>query len=150
MEGTHVRVNGAHDNLAFDTEDDLEHQLASMCDATRGTVVVFGSAQNLDRTVTVYRGAKRAGRQSVADLYAAAVASATRSTIPQPGFDSLRVLVPNRQRVRVKTSGEFHRVAGIRGCRVFPEELAAHPERFVLHVATSTARELVSAGALDA
>jgi ribonuclease J len=34
--------------------------------------------------------------------------------------------------------------------RVFPEELAAHPERFILHVPSSTVGELVAADILDA
>jgi ribonuclease J len=112
-------------------------------------VTVFGSAQNLDRVVTVYRAARRAGRQLVVDLYGTTVAAATRATIPQAGFPGLRVYVPNRQRMKVKESEEFWRTHHIRPVRVFPEELAEHPERFLLHVPSSTAREIVSGGILD-
>jgi ribonuclease J len=148
MEGTHVRADGAHDEVVFETETALEDRFVEVCERTRGAVVVFGSAQNLDRLVTVYRAAKRSGRTCVVDLYGATVAAATRPTIPQPGFDALRVYVPNRQRVRVKESGEFDRVARIRDHRVFPEELAQTPERFLLHVPSSTAAELLRAGVL--
>jgi ribonuclease J len=96
----------------------------------------------------VYRAARRAGRELVVDLYGASVAAAARPTIPQPGFPNLRVYVPNRQRVRVKTTGEFGRTESIRPVRVFPEELAADPGRFVFHVPSSTVRELVAAGVL--
>jgi ribonuclease J len=149
MEGTHVRVDGAHDDVVFDTEAQLEGRFADLCRTTKGAVVVFGSAQNLDRLVTVYRAARRCGRQLVVDLYGATIAAATRATIPQPGFPDLRVYVPNRQRMRVKSSGEFCRTHRIRGVRVFPEELAQHPERFLLHVPTSTARELIATGMLS-
>jgi ribonuclease J len=148
MEGTHVRPGGDHDDVVFPTESELEDRFAGLCRSTAGAVVVFGSAQNLDRLVTVYRAARRAGRQLVVDLYGATVAAATRPSIPQPGFPDLRVYVPNRQRIRVKESGQFCRTHRIRPVRVFPEELAEHPERFILHVPSSTARELVAANIL--
>jgi ribonuclease J len=147
-EGTHVRADAAHDRAVFPTESDLELRFADLARRTDGAVVTFGSAQNLDRVVTLYRAAKRSGRALVLDLYGATVAAATRDTIPQPGFPKLRVYVPNRQRVRVKQSGEFDRVAAIRTLRVFPEELAADPSGFILHVPSSTAGELLRAGAL--
>jgi ribonuclease J len=148
-EGTHVRRDGAHDAVMFPTESDLEQRFVDLAAATTGAIVAFGSAQNLDRLVTLYRAAKRSGRTLVVDLYGATVAAATRSSIPQPGFDQLRVYVPNRQRVRVKTSGEFHRVAAIREHRVFLEEVVADPGRFLFHVPSSTASELLRAGVLD-
>ncbi len=149
MEGTHVRPDASHDDAVFDTEQDLEEELVRLCNATAGAVVMFGSAQNIDRLVTAYRGARRSNREFVVDLYGATVASSTRATIPQPGFPGLRVLVPQRQRVRVKQSGEFERVEAIKSVRIFPEEIAAQPGRFVLHVPSSTAAELLDSGVLD-
>ena len=149
MEGTHVRAGGDHDDTVFETEAQLEDRFADLCASTDGAVAVFGSAQNLDRLVTVYRAARRAGRQLVVDLYGATVAAATRATIPQAGFPDLRVYVPNRQRVKVKQSEEFWRTQDIRPIRVFPEELAEHPERFLLHVPSSTGRELITADILN-
>jgi ribonuclease J len=149
MEGTHVREHGAHDELVFETETELEDRFVKSCEDTTGAVVVLGSAQNLDRLVTVYRAARRSGRQLVVDLYGATVATATRSTIPQPGFDDVRVYVPQRQRVLVKESEEYWRTTEIKPHRVFPEELADHPERFVFHVPSSAARELIKTRVLD-
>lgn len=130
------------------TESELESELVDVCRETTGLVAVLGSAQNLDRLVTVFRAARRTGRILVTDLYTATVAAATRPTIPQPGFDGYRVYVPQRQRILVKQSREFERVRWIRDIRVFGEELAAHPERFVTYLPSSTARELITAGAL--
>lgn len=149
MEGTHVRPGGAHDDVNFDSEADLEEQFVRVCGEAAGAVVVFGSAQNLDRLVTLFRLARRSEREFVVDLYGATVAAATRASIPQPGFDGLRVYVPQRQRVRVKASGEFERIERIRACRVFAEEIAVEPERFILHVPSSTAAELIRAGVID-
>jgi ribonuclease J len=149
MEGTHVREHGAHDDSVFETESELEDRFVTLCADTAGAVVVFGSAQNLDRLVTVYRAARRSGRQLVVDLYGATVAAATRSTIPQPGFEDLRVYVPRRQRVLVKKSEQFWRTTEIKPHRVFPEELAQAPDKFIFHVPSSTARELIDAEVLD-
>ena len=134
MEGTHVTDPEApasgeamtHRGVA--SEIDLERDLASTFRRTAGLPVVVSSAQNIDRLVTVYRAARRANRVLLVDLYTATVAAATgRATIPQSGFPHLGVYVPNRQRVAVKTSGEFHRMKAIRPVRVFPEQIAADP-----------------------
>jgi ribonuclease J len=150
MEGTHVRSDGTHDDITFETEADLERRFAELCARTDGAVVVFGSAQNLDRLVTVFRAAKRSGRQTVVDLYTATVARATRSTIPQPGFGGLRVYVPNRQRVRVKESRQFARVDGVKDCRIYLDEVAKDPGKFVFCVPSSTDGELIKSGVLTA
>jgi ribonuclease J len=131
------------------TERELEDELASICKQTNGLVAVFGSAQNLDRLVTAYRAARRSGRILVTDLYGATVAAATRTTIPQPGFDEYRIYVPQRQRVLVKQSGQFHRVNDIRAIRVFGDTLAKERSRLLTYLPASTARELVACGGLD-
>ena len=111
---------------------------------------MLSSAQNIDRLVTVYRAARRAGRTLLVDLYTASVAQATgRATIPQPGFPGLGVYVPVRQRVRVRDSGQFHRTRNLRALRVFPEQLAVDPGRYVMLTGSSTVPELLSSGALD-
>ena len=150
LEGTHVRPDDTHDDAEFETETELEQRFASLMADTAGAVVTLGSAQNLDRLVTVFRAARRSGRQLVVDLYGATVAAATRPTIPQVGFEGLRVFVPKRQRVRVKESGEFERVHTLGASRVFMEELAANPSGFAFHVPSSTAYELLRGGGLDA
>jgi len=150
MEGTHVRADAAGDDEPFESEADLETRFIDLMAATDGAVAVLGSAQNLDRLVTVYRAARQAGRQLVVDLYGATVAAATRSSIPQVGFPGLRVFVPQRQRVLVKERGEFERVRQLGAARVFPEELCDEPSNFVLHVPTSAAFELGRLGVLDA
>jgi ribonuclease J len=110
---------------------------------------VISSAQNIDRLVTVYRAATRAGRIFVTDLYAASIAKAIgRDTIPQPGFNDYRVYVPNRQRVQIKESAEFDRISGIASARVFPEWLSEHATELVLLLPSSTVPELLRTGVL--
>jgi len=145
MEGTHVRADGPspHDGPVA-SESDVELAMAETFRGVPGLPVVVSSAQNIDRLVTVYRAARRAGRTLLIDLYTATVAAATgRATIPQVGFPALGVYIPQRQRVRVKTSREFHRTHAIRAHRVFPEALAAAPDRYVLLSGSSTVPELL-------
>lgn len=147
MEGTNVRATPGSTHRQ--TETDVENELVETLRSTGGLVAVFSSVQNLDRLVTVYRAARRAGRTLVVDLYTATVAEATgRSTIPQPGFDGLAVYVPQRQRVRVAQTREFQRVASVAEIRMYPEDLAADRGKVAYFGTSSTAKELVDAGAL--
>ncbi len=117
------------------TEADLENSIAETMRGTDGLVVVLASAQNIDRLVTVYRSALRAERDLVVDLYTADVAAATgRASIPRPGPDwpRVHVHVPLRQRVRVKDSGEFGRVARVREHRLYAEQLRSRRSGLVL------------------
>lgn len=92
MEGT---------NLGSDkpviTERKLEDQFVEIGKSTQRHVFVQWSAQNIDRTVTLYRAAKRSGRMLVVDLYGADVleraAGGTGVPRPSPEFDHLKVLI---------------------------------------------------------
>lgn len=154
MEGTHVTAAPASDSTpvvrSCASEAEVEDRLVDLCRDTEGLVVVCGSAQNADRLVSVHRAALRGGRSTVLDLYAATIAAAAAPSIPQPGHKNLRVYVPNRQRVRVKQAAEFGRVKDVAAVRVYAEELAANPGRFLVHMPSSTVNELLRSGALDA
>jgi len=147
-EGTHIRANGGAEDVPR-RESDVETSLAQRMRETVGAISVISSAQNFDRLVTVYRACRRAGRILVTDLYTASLARAIgRNTIPQPGFPDYKVYVPNRQRVLVKTSGEFDRIGLVRGSRVYPEWLAEHAGEVTLLQPSSATAELLRAGVL--
>jgi ribonuclease J len=146
LEGTRIGPHAGREDLS---ERDLEDLVVERFRGTQGAALALFSPQNIDRLVTVFRAARRADRELVLDLYAASVAMATgRCTIPQPGFDGLKVYVPRRQRVLIKRSREFDRVERIRPWRIYEEDLAAHPARYVIVFRHSVARELLSAGVL--
>jgi ribonuclease J len=92
MEGT---------NLGSDkpviSERELENKFVELAKATPRHIFVQWSAQNIDRTVTLYRAAKRSGRPLVVDLYAAdvleRVASGTRVPRVSPDFAHLKVVI---------------------------------------------------------
>ena len=146
LEGTRIGPSAGREDLS---ERDLEDIVVERFRGTEGAALALFSPQNIDRLVTVFRAARRAGRELVLDLYAASVATATgRSTIPQPGFDGVKVYVPQRQRVLVKESREFDRAERIRPWRIYEEDLAGHPARYVIVFRHSLGRELLSAGVL--
>lgn len=102
MEGTNL---GADKPVI--TERELEDRFVDLAHSTRGQVYVQWSAQNIDRTVTLYRTAMRSARKLVLDVYAADVLNriAEGTGIMRPGarFDRIRVLIlPSGKRL-------FHR-----------------------------------------
>ena len=138
MEGTSLRyagIDGKGAQTAVDSETSVEHALTETLRETDGMVVVLSSPQNVDRAVTAYRAAVRAGRDVAVDLYSADVLTATgRSTIPRLHDDwpRMRAFVPLHQRVKVKDAGQFDRVAAVRERRVFGDDLAAGRGRWIL------------------
>jgi ribonuclease J len=79
------------------SETELEGAFVSLAAATERHVFVQWSAQNVDRTVTLFRAARRTGRPLVIDLYAADVLErvSAGTGIPVPGerFPDLKVLI---------------------------------------------------------
>ncbi len=143
LEGTHVPAEGPVPMITGASERDVEEACVATFRETSGLVLAAYSAQNIDRLVTMYRAARRADRELVVDLYTATLATATGCrSIPQVGFDGLRVFVPRSQRVRVLRQRAFERVDRIRSCRIFPDELAARPDHFVLTFRSSMLAEL--------
>jgi ribonuclease J len=82
------------------TEDELEGEFVELFKRTKGRVFVAWSAQNIDRTVTLYRAAKRTGRTLVIDLYTADVLDriSAGTRVPRAGFPNLKVVVTRRLR----------------------------------------------------
>ena len=78
MEGTTIGRTGTDEG--FPTEADLEKEFVRAFRETEGIHLVWASAQNIDRMVTIFRAAKRTGRVLVIDLYTAVVLEATEGT----------------------------------------------------------------------
>jgi ribonuclease J len=147
MEGTQV---GRPQSTASQSEREVEERALSLMRETEGIVLCFFSPQNVDRLVTLFRAAKRAGRTFVYDLYGASVAAATgRRTIPQPDWPEVRVYVPHSQRRRVIASGDFERINSIRRARIFARELAKRRSDIVMLFRPSMGREVERVGALE-
>jgi len=81
---------------AFPTEVELEEEFANLFSSASGRVFVTWSAQNIDRTVTIYRACKRTGRTLVLDLYTVDVLerlSELHDTLPRLGLPFMRAVV---------------------------------------------------------
>lgn len=140
------------DDAKFPSESDIEHQLRLLFKETAGLALVACSAQNIDRVVSVYRAARRSGRILLVDAYAAAVLKATEHpSIPKPADDwkDVQVFIPQRQRVMLVRSGIAAIVDEYKGRRVWPQNLAANPQRYVLLARGWMLEELEQIGALS-
>jgi ribonuclease J len=129
LEGTHVR--GAEtDEQEIPSEAALEERWKEHFARTRGMVLACYSPQNVDRVVTLFRAAKRCGRLLVLDLYGATITHATgrTDTIPQADWANVRVFVPLAQRLRIKRTGAFQRIARVGPHRIYPEQLGAQAQ----------------------
>ena len=150
MEGTNVRPDG-EDAAEQPTESEIEANCSTIFRATKGMTLVTWSAQNIDRLVTLYRASRRAGRTLVVDLYTSSIAVTTGNPkIPHPADDwpQVRVYVPRWQRVKVKEARAFHRVEAIKPYRLYEEDLASEPHRYVSQFGLSVAHTFEAAGCL--
>lgn len=148
LEGTRIREDST--DGASVSELDVESACAEAFRAADGMALAFYSAQNVDRLVTLYRAAKRVGRLFVMDLYAASIAKATgRGTIPQPGWDDVRVYLPRSQRGRVLKTQEFERARAVSAKRIYPEELRERRHEIVMTCRGSMLPELEKAACLE-
>lgn len=149
MEGTNIQP-GLPDKPTS-TEADVEQALIDQFRTTAGLALVVTSAQNVDRLVTIYRAALQADRDLVVDAYTADVARATGNDNiprPDPAWPRLHTYLPRWQAMRIKDSAQFGRLEPINPYRLFPEHLAACPERYVMLFSSSEGHRLAEAGAL--
>lgn len=93
MEGTNLGLGQAIKPCT--TEDELEKDCIELFRRTKGRVFVSWSAQNLDRTVTLFRACKRTNRTLVIDLYTAEVMEllASYGKLPAPDWDGIKVVI---------------------------------------------------------
>ena len=83
--------------------------------------------------MTIFRAAKRTGRVLLIDLYTAVVLEATgRDTIPQSGWEGIRLYIPQSQRVHIKKNELFDDLARHKANRIFPEDLPGLRDRAVM------------------
>jgi len=113
------------------TEAELETDFVELFERTKRRVFVSWSGQNIDRTVTLYRAAKRTGRAFVSDLYAADVLDRVSpgTHLPRAGFPNLRVVVTRGLRNFYRRIGRDDFVA-----RMVPHGLSARSLARCRHV----------------
>ena len=143
MEGTNL--GSAKPTIS---EADLEADFVRLFRDTPGRVFVSWSAQNIDRTVTLYRACLQAHRVLVVDLYTADVLTllADHARLPQPGWPALKVVVTSAfgRLYRMKGRGDF--VAQIAKHGIAARKLAQSPGHWVAMVRPSLIRDYQRAG----
>ena len=131
MEGTTIGRSGTSEG--FITESALEQEFVQAFRETQGIHFVWTSSQNIDRMVTIFRAAKRTGRTLVIDLYTAVVLEATgKGTIPQSGWEGVRLYIPYNQKEFIKRNKLFSDLGRHQTNRIFPEHLPSMYKRAVM------------------
>ena len=91
------------------TEESLEGDLLALLKQQRHFALIFCSAQNLDRLVTIYRAVKRMHKLMVIDLYTAYTLDQLRCLsdhLPQWSWDEVRVVPWGYQQQRLIDAGK--------------------------------------------
>lgn len=150
LEGTNVgREVPVETKSSMPDEFAVEDHCSKLFSQYEGLALTFFSAQNVDRLISVHNAARRTGRKLILDLYANDIAKATNDpAVPTAKDDSVRVYVSETQRRQVLRSGEFHRVNSLGGSRIFRNEIAEDPGRWVMLSRNSMLGELGRAGCL--
>lgn len=97
---------------AFPTEAALEKEFMSLFKRTEGRVFITWSGQNIDRTVTIYRACKRAGRPLVLDLYTLDVMerlSALYDSLPRLGWAQITGVVTSSMKRMYENPARMNR-----------------------------------------
>ncbi|HEB80050.1 MAG TPA: MBL fold metallo-hydrolase [Rhodospirillales bacterium] len=131
MEGTTISRTGTE--KGFQSEGDLEKAFIKDMGDTSGIYLVHASAQNIDRVVTIYRAAKQSGRHLIIDLYAAVILEAAdEDRLPQSSWENVNLFTPHAQRIHIKKNKLFADLDRHKINRIYPEDLARDPARYVM------------------
>jgi ribonuclease J len=137
MEGTHLGRQGQAD---AQTEASLEDDIADSTSNTNGLVLACFSGQNIDRVVTFWKAARRAGRTFVADVYLAHILeSLNRPTLPKPP-----VFLPKMMKAKLIRENNTKVVLPFRRRRVYPEQIADKANKLVMMFRSSMMQEFDS------
>ena len=143
MEGTNL----GSDKLCI-TESDIEADFAALFRTTKGRVFVAWSAQNIDRTVSLYRACLKTGRTLVIDLYTAEVLEklAEFGKLPRPDWLHMKVVVTRAFARMYRRKGNEAFIERMVPHGMSAKKLAATPEKWVVMVRPSLVSDYEPAG----
>jgi len=145
MEGTNLGRD-----REVESEEGIEARLLDCFRAARGRVFVSWSSMNIDRTVSVFKAARRAGRTLAIDLFSAEVlrSLASAGRIPQPGWAGIKVVVTAplaRRLARMGREGLVEELIAAR-CAMSARALCRNPEHWVVLSRSSLLRDYCKSG----
>jgi ribonuclease J len=143
MEGTNL---GSDKSCV--TESDLESDFEALFRQTKGRVFVAWSAQNIDRTVTLYRACLKTGRTLVVDLYTAEVLEMLEEfgKLPQPDWAGVKVVVTGAMARMYRRKGNEAFVERMVPFGISAKKLSATHEKWVVMVRPSLMRDYARSG----
>ncbi len=148
MEGTNIGRGG--EAVEPTSERDLEGEILAGLRRTAGLALAWFSGQNIDRFVTFFRAAKRAGRRFVVDLYVARILDTIgRRSLPSPRGPDLRVFLPAQMRGKIIRDKRFDLVRPYYDRRIYPEEITREAGSLVMTFRPVMCRDLEKAACLD-
>jgi ribonuclease J len=125
------------------TEVDVERRMTEVIQNSEGMAFFVGSAQNIDRLVSLYKACRKAGRILAVDLYTASLlrelGSDTGIMYPSANFPDLRVFffpVTLRRKVKKEHLRDFQRFA------VRRDDLVRAPLRYCMLLRANMIRYL--------
>lgn len=130
------------------SETKLEAEFVRLFRETSDHVFVAWSAQNIDRTVTLYRACLKANRVLVIDLYTAEVLTilADHAELPRPGWRNVKVVITSAFARLYRMKGRADFVAQMAEHGISARRLAHSPGRWVSIVRPSLIRDYQRAG----
>jgi len=143
MEGTNL---GSDKSCV--TESDLETDFEALFRQTKGRVFVSWSAQNVDRTVTLYRACLKAGRTLVVDLYTAEVLEMLGEfgKLPRPDWVGVKIVVTSAMARMYRRKGNEAFVERMVPFGISAKKLNATHEKWVVMVRPSLMRDYARSG----
>ena len=143
MEGTNLGSKKPWSN-----ETNLEERFRALFTGTSGRVFVSWSAQNIDRTVTLYRACKATGRTLVVDLYTAEVMEmlADFGQLPRPGWPNLKVVITRAFARMYRETGREEFVDRMAKHGIAADKLADTPSKWVVMTRPSLIRDFENKG----
>ena len=143
MEGTNL---GSDKSCV--TESDLETDFEALFRQTKGRVFVSWSAQNVDRTVTLYRACLKAGRTLVVDLYTAEVLEMLGEfgKLPRPDWVGVKIVVTSAMARMYRRKGNEAFVERMVPFGISAKKLSATHEKWVVMVRPSLMRDYARSG----
>ncbi len=148
MEGTTIgRPEAAR---KFASEPELEPRMEALFRQTTGMPLVWCSAQNIDRIITLRKACMRTGRQLIIDAYTAHILEATGNPrLPQAGWDNIKVFLPRSQKMQIFHNKRFALTDRLRPWRIYPQQLRAAAPRSVMIFRPSMVGDLEAANCLE-
>lgn len=106
MEGTNIGTE-----KPTRAESEIENDFTNFFKNTKGRVFINWSAQNIDRTVSIYRACIKSGRKIAVDLYTADIMENLKDdflSLPRVGWDNFHAIVTyNLARMYNKRGGDL-------------------------------------------